>query len=323
MYRVDDETTGGRDVVVLRNDAADFSAAIAPGFGGACVSLRHCGHELLHGAGVFDKGPMKGRMPVLFPVVGRSFEKGELGIYRHRGKVYPMDIHGFVKDLPWREVQRRCGSRGAAVTCGIESSNETRRSYPYDFSLAIEYAVEDSCLAVTATVRNLGADPMPFCFGYHPYFRAPIGDGRRGDCVVRIPGGKIWEMRDGQPTGRRLDAPAAFAAGARLPPDHLELIFCDIRRPEGARAAWCELECPEVNKLIRIEFDERALETITVYAPPDSGFVCIEPRCGLPNALSDSAPVRDGVKVLPAAGEFTTRVCIGVQAVGTDVSGGA
>ena len=214
--------------------------------------------------------------------------------------------------MSWRELDRCCTSDRASVTCGIGSNDETRRFYPYDFSLAIEYAVEGASLTMAATIRNLGGDSMPFCFGYHPYFRAPIADGRRGDCVVRIPGEKVWEMSEGRPTGRRLDAPPEFAEGVHLPPDHLEMILFGITRAEGAETACCELECPEVGKIIRVEFDERALETVTVYSPPDSGFVCIEPRCGLPNALSDSAPVRDGVKDLAPGSEFKTTVRVRV-----------
>lgn len=310
MYRVHDETIGPQNVVTLANEPERFAARIAPAFGGACVGLRHGDDELLHGACAFDGGPMGGRIPVLFPVVGRSFHLGELGRYRHRGAVYPMDIHGFVKDMPWREVGRRSDSC-AGVTCEVESDERTRRSYPYDFRLSIDYAVRDRSLCMTVTVRNMSDDSMPFCFGYHPYFRAPIRDGRRGDCVVRIPGRAVWEMAEGQPTGRRLDAPPELAAGMNLPPDHLERILTEI---EHGGPSCCELECPDAGKTIRVEFDEQALETVTVYAPPDSGYVCLEPRCGLPNALSDDAPVREGVKDLPPGEEFRTSVCIRVLA---------
>ena len=315
MHTTHDEKVGGQNVVVLTDESADFSAGVAPGFGGACVSLRDGEDELLHGAYVFDRGPLKGRNPVLFPVVGRCFEKGELGLYRHRGVVYPMDIHGFVKDMPWREVDRQSDAERASVTCEITSDDETDKCYPYDFSLAITYAVEGRSLSIAAAIRNLSDDTMPFCFGYHPYFRAPIGDGRREDCAIRVAGQIIWEMAEGQPTGRRLDAPPEFATGLALPPDHLEKVLANIQRPPDADMSLCELECPDVGRIIRVEFDERALETVTVFSPPDSGFVCLEPRCGLPNALSDSAPVRDGVKDLPPGGEFRTTVRISVLSV--------
>jgi len=312
MYTVRDETVHGQDVVLLENAETHFSASIAPGFGGACVSIRHEGEELLHGAYVFDRGPLKGRNPVLFPVVGRCFEGGKLGVYRHRGQLYPMDIHGFAKDMAWAEIDRQCGPDCADVTCEITSTEETRKSYPYDFSLAISYVVEETSLNLIATIQNRSDDTMPFCFGYHPYFRAPIGGGRREDCIVRVPGKIVWEMSHGQPTGRRLDAPPALAAGMALPPDHLELILAEIQREPGETVAGSELEYRNVGRGIRVEFDEQALETVTVFSPPASGFVCIEPRCGLPNALSDNAPVREGVKHLAPGETFGTTVRIGV-----------
>jgi len=312
VYRIYDQTVGPQQTSVLANESEGFAAAIAPGFGGACVSLRHGGNELLHGANVFDQGAMKGRIPVLFPVVGRSFEKGELGVYRHRGKRFPMDIHGFVKDMPWTESDRSLCHDSASVTCTVEATEETLQSYPYRFSLSLRYSVRGTTLSIAATIRNTGEDAMPFCFGYHPYFRAPIGDGRREDCVVRIPGERVWEMADGRPTGEQTDAPPEFAAGLPLPPGHLERILVGIRRGPGADAACCEVACPEVNTVVRVEFDERELETVTVYSPPDSGFVCLEPRAGLPNALSDAAPVREGLKEVPPGGVFETTVRIRV-----------
>ena len=314
MYTIRDGLINGQALVILENESQDFAATIAPGFGGACVGLRHGDDELLHHACVFGEGAMKGRIPVLFPVVGRSFEQGELGTYCHRGQVYPMDIHGFVKDMAWQVIDRQSGSDRACVTCQVVATDETRRSYPYDFSLSLEYAVGGTSLSIAATIRNSGSDTMPFCFGYHPYFRAPIGDGRRGDCIVRIPGQSVWEMSEGQPTGQRLCAPCEFARGLALPPDHLERILTDIVRVEDAPISSCELVCTEVGKTLRVEFDEQAIETITVYSPPDSGYVCLEPRCGLPNALSDSAPVREGVKELAPGETFQTTVTIRVVA---------
>ena len=69
VHHIHNEKIGNQGIVVLANDATNFAASIAPGFGGACVSLRHGEDELLHGANVLDQGAMKGRIPVLFPVV--------------------------------------------------------------------------------------------------------------------------------------------------------------------------------------------------------------------------------------------------------------
>ncbi len=310
MPRVYDKQAKDRRLVALADEASGFEALIAPGFGAACVSLKWEGEELLHAACVFDQGPMRGRIPVLFPTVGRSFHNGRLGFYRHRGIVYPMDIHGFAKDRAWRETDRRADARRASVTCRLDADERTRASYPYDFSLEIEYAVEGASLALSAAVRNEGEGEMPFCFGYHPYFRAPLSGGSRAGCVVRVPGRAVWEMEAGQPTGRRLPAPPEFAAGLSLPEGHMERILADLTRPEGAAACFCELEWREAGKALRIEFDERKLETVTVFSPADSGFVCLEPRAGLPNALSDAAPVVEGVKRLAAGEEFSCVVRI-------------
>jgi galactose mutarotase-like enzyme len=277
------------------------------------VSLRHGDDELLHHARVFDEGPMKGRIPVLFPAVGRSFEKGKLGCYRHCGTVCPMDIHGFAKDLPWQEVQRHADAAGARITVELASTEQTLKSYPYPFLLSLQYILRQTRLTLTATIHNHSAKAMPFCFGYHPYFRAPIGEGRREDCIIRVPGDAVWEMSAGQPTGRKLPTPPEFAAGTPLPPEHLEKILTDLEPDPDTGWACAEVCYPEAGKTLRVEFDPLGLGTVTVFSPPDSGYVCLEPRTGLPNALSDEAPVTEGVVRIGPGGSFRTTVRIRVS----------
>ena len=56
----------------------------------------------------------------------------------------------------------------------LKADERTLQVYPFDFELDIEFALEDSSLNLTATVRNLGDDTMPASIGYHPAFRWPL-----------------------------------------------------------------------------------------------------------------------------------------------------
>jgi len=297
----------GQQLVELRH--GEISAVISPTFGAACVSLRWGDRELLHGANKFDGGAMGGRIPVLFPTVGRSFEGCELGIYRHKGTVYPMQIHGFAKDKEWSVAAKGAMEECAWVVCRLVSDDQTLAHYPYPFRLDICYMVRNGAFEMVATVENRGDVPMPFCFGYHPYFRVDA----REDCVLRVPARCVYEMSEGQPTGEILPAPEQFREGLPIPSSHLENILGDLERNSGENKSVCELTDNRAGARLLLEFEPSKLETITVYSPEGAKFVCIEPRTGLPNSLSDSARICADMKILSPWREFTTTVSIRLE----------
>jgi aldose 1-epimerase len=300
---------GDDEIHVLQGDNG-AEASVAPGRGANCVSLRvPCRGEiveLLHGAGGFEGWPMGGRVPVLFPVTGRLFHEGEMGRYRHKGQVYDLDIHGFAKDTPWRVLNAGVDADEPQLVCELESTETTRAGYPYDFALRQTFRLEPNGLLLEAEIENRSDRPMPFSFGYHPYFRAPIrpGAGERAKCVVRIPGDQYWEMSGGAPTGRLLELPGEmnFVDGQPLTGDHLEWVVANLRRGDGEETARTELLDPGSGLAVCVEFDPGQFETVTVYSPPGAPFVCLEPRTGIPMALSDDTPAPPTGKTLSPAG---------------------
>ena len=58
------------------------------------------------------------------------------------------------------------------VTLALESTPLTKFLYPFDFTLLVNYNLEGNKAAISLTVINEGDKPMPFSFGYHPYFMA-------------------------------------------------------------------------------------------------------------------------------------------------------
>ena len=54
----------------------------------------------------------------------------------------------------------------------LESTPLTKFLYPFDFTLLVNYNLEGSKATISMTVINEGDKPMPFSFGYHPYFNA-------------------------------------------------------------------------------------------------------------------------------------------------------
>jgi len=56
----------------------------------------------------------------------------------------------------------------------LEADEETRKQYPFEFSLRVTYTLLEATLAITAVVSNPGAEPLPASFGFHPAFAFPL-----------------------------------------------------------------------------------------------------------------------------------------------------
>ena len=84
--------------------------------------------------------------PVLFPVVGRLKEDS----YQVDGKSYPMNQHGFARDGDFEIVEQDDSS----VTLELGAATETKRVYPFDFKLKIQYRLVGETVTTHYTVEN-------------------------------------------------------------------------------------------------------------------------------------------------------------------------
>jgi galactose mutarotase-like enzyme len=104
--------------------------------------------------------------PILFPIVGRL--KGDE--LRHRGRIFPMTQHGFARDrtFDWRERKK------TSCTLDLTDDATSRERFPFAFSLAVTYAVDDVHLHVRFEITNKGDETLPASLGGHPAFNWPL-----------------------------------------------------------------------------------------------------------------------------------------------------
>lgn len=98
--------------------------------------------------------------PLLFPICGRL--KG--AEYAYRGKVYPMGLHGFLKESELTAEEASADS----LTLLLTENDKTLAHYPFSFRLTLCYRLTGRTLSLTATVENTGEETLPFAFGGHP-----------------------------------------------------------------------------------------------------------------------------------------------------------
>lgn len=109
------------------------------------------------------------RAPILFPFVGRLTD----GKYILNGKKQEMSIHGFARKLPFTVIKQEQKS----ITFELKDSEETYSSYPYHFSLIVEYTIKKGGIEILYRVKNQSEQTMYFGIGGHPGFKVPLEEG--------------------------------------------------------------------------------------------------------------------------------------------------
>ena len=154
--------------VELEDTEAQAEVTIAPGRGGMATRFRVKGRDVLYlDASTLDDRTknVRGGNPVLFPCPGKL----EADAWKRDGREGRMKQHGFARNAVWGVADTKADD-AASVTLSLSSSPETRESYPWDFRVDLTYRLSGATLRIEPRVHNTGDSPMPFGFGFHPYF---------------------------------------------------------------------------------------------------------------------------------------------------------
>jgi len=110
---------------------------------------------------------------LLFPNPGRI--AGDRTIID--GKVYPAAMHGFANDMEFEVVE----SDREQLLLQVSATEETKKSFPYEFRLQIEFSLEGEMVVQKFRVINDDDRKMYFSLGAHPGFYCPIVLGECGE----------------------------------------------------------------------------------------------------------------------------------------------
>lgn len=243
----------------------DLTASIAPDKGGTLVQLTKDGVDFLYRDGENLRSPERPRcgVPFLFPMFGRLKDE----TYTWEGNTYHMGIHGFGHTSRW-EVAENTEESALLV---LESSVETRKQYPFGFRVAMAFSLSSEALEIRLKFQNTGSVPLPYNYGFHPYFLAE----------------KLENVEVEANAAARID----FATGKALPFGH-GLVTLTV--PEGAPeagAALAQISSPAVIRIpaekrqLTMEFDE-SFSQLVFWTHAGKKFLCVEPINGSPNGLN-------------------------------------
>ncbi|MCI8623686.1 MAG: hypothetical protein HFG26_08500 [Provencibacterium sp.] len=268
MFQVEKTRFGEFEQLVLRDTEAGTSAAVVPARGGMLTSLVRDGYEYIyiHGENFHSEERARCAVPVLFPCCGRTVEE----TWRWNGKEYPMGIHGFVHSCSW-ELAEESAKDCASVTLALSADDFTRKSYPFDFSLRLTYALRGNAVTVSLQVENSGTEPFPFTFGFHPYFCVSALKNARVEADASlIAKPSTTELRPFE--GGECDLPADIALDS--------VLLSGVKK----RAV---LRDKGNGRSVTLDLDENYPYIMLWSMPERDCFICVEPWNGLPNSLND------------------------------------
>lgn len=237
-----------------------------------------------------DPAYWKRHAPVLFPNVGRHYGDH----YTVSGQVYPSKQHGFARDTTFTLVE----ASDQSVIHEMHSSENTRASYPFDFTLRITHTLKGQELKVCWNVSNKSSTDMYFTIGGHPAFRVPVTDDTNyqdyslsfeGQTSLRY---KLLDPASGtvlEESTHELELANGTCALTPHMFDHDALVFDDgqisragILMPDGS--PYLELRC-------------EGFPNFGIWSVPGAPFVCLEPwmgrcdNCGYTGSLEEKPDI--------------------------------
>jgi aldose 1-epimerase len=279
-------------------EAQSERAVIVPGAGCQCLSYRAGTLEVIAGPANVDawrEHPHRGGIPILFPWPSRvagarfTFEGREYRLPVNE-PAHGNAIHGFACERAFRVTRRG----PYFVTAILDSADypDLNAIWPWPFALEIDYEVGNG-LRLKARVSNTGDSVMPFGFGAHPYFHAPLNPkGARDAMMIQLDANAQW-MLNAQlvPTGQM--EPLAGKFDLRAPDPLGNNTYDDVFRmapisKDDAPAPRARLIDPSLKIAVEIRADA-AFGDFVVFAPPASPVVALEPYTCAPDAFNLAA----------------------------------
>lgn len=230
-----------------------------------------------------DTRSWEGRAPNLFPVCGRL----NGGAYLHCGRIYGMGLHGFARERRFSLLEQKSN----LISLALVGDDDTRKRYPFDFTLEISYRLERNTLCCLMSVVNTGDATLPFSIGGHPGFNIPLTPGGLFKdyflefdqvCAPR----RLVLSESGFLTG---DAePYELEGGRILHLSHSLFERDGIFLTDTSPAVT--LKSGKGEREIRLECRDMSCLGFWQTAKSDAPFLCIEPWRGFPDLLG---PVGD------------------------------
>ena len=240
--------------------------------------------------------------PLLFPVVGRLKD----GVLTIDGKDYAMPMHGFARstDMPVLEQTE------SSITFLLESDEETKKVYPWEFRFTVTFAIEGETLATRFTIENKDEKKMFFGLGGHPGFHLPMEDGAAYDDY-------LLKFEKEEPLySNHIDMVAIEICaekkdlvldGGNILPVSRSLFDNEAMIFEDIKSRYVDLVHKDSGKGVRFAYGNFPILAFwSTTAPKEGPFICMEPWYGMGYRDNEDSKVENkyGLQILKSAEVF-------------------
>jgi len=234
-----------------------------------------------------------GRAPILFPIVC-SIKNSR---YTYAGTTYEMPQHGFARHSIFELAERTPYSLKFELT----SSAATKKSYPFDFKLLVEYILNGDSLAINYKVENKGNSAMLFNIGAHEAYNCPVfKDETFEDYYLE------FEPLDGKLTATSITEKGLLTNShyeIEAENNCLNLDYELIRKNgtlifENINSKKITIKSNKSDTCIEVAYDAPHVGVWTQHENGRPPFVCIEPWHGLPDEDTSTGVLEDKKGIL-------------------------
>jgi galactose mutarotase-like enzyme len=243
--------------------------------------------------------------PLLFPVIGPLAG----GVFRHGGERYPMPPHGFARSMRFQVVEQHTDR----VLFELADNGETRKAYPFAFSLQAAFRVHAGGLEVNLTVENRDSEPMPADVGFHPGFNWPLEQElSKADYVV------VFEQEEPGPIRRGTGDPIMLLPGPRPTPVQGRVLRLTDALFEELPIVWDRLNSRSLvfgspgGLGVSVVFPDSP--SLALWMIPGQPYLAIEPWQGYPSQIDFDGPFleKPGIAILTPGEQRRWRLGVNV-----------
>ena len=225
------------------------------------------------------------RAPILFPIVGvlkdskAESAEGTISLARH----------GLARLNQFEVVEQS----NSSVTLQLKSTEETRKSYPYNFELRLIFSLSDDTLTQTYEVTNPGDVVLPFTLGAHPAFNIPIpGVEATSLDQYHLSFTRSWTSYGPSITDEGLcdyTTPQKLIVDSDTLPLSWELIDCEktiTLEDVPDRRITLTANAEAASEVHGVQMDFEGFDYLGIWsAAPGCPFVALEPWCGIADTV--------------------------------------
>ncbi|MFB2834441.1 aldose epimerase [Floridanema evergladense] len=207
---------------------------------------------------------VRGGIPILFPICGNLPDD----TYTIHEKEYKLKQHGFARELPWQVIDQQT-QESASITLLLESNDQTKQVYPFDFKVTFTYQLKGNTLEIRQSYTNNSSESMPFSTGLHPYFA--VTDTEKNQLEFQIPSTQYQEKQN--PTIQNFSGSFDFES------DEIDVAFRDLTDVSAS------VTDKSRNLHLHLSYDN-SYSRIVFWAVKGKDFYCLEPWSAPRNAMN-------------------------------------